>query len=62
MKIKELIAALQAVVAADEYRADAEVTFGQDIQLVEGGSMVKNRFGLAVLNLAPIKLNEVGGF
>jgi len=38
-----------------------EVFFGEGMEPVEGG-IVGNRGGLAVLNLAPVKLDRVGGF
>lgn len=63
MTIGELIDRLQAVVAEDEYRRDAAVTFGSDMERVEGGIVTRHRgSGLVVLNLAPTKLDRVGGF
>ena len=61
MTVKDLIDRLQALVAEDRYRADMEVFFGEGMEPVEGG-IVGNRGGLAVLNLAPVKLDRVGGF
>lgn len=61
MTLGELIDALQALVGEDEYRRDMEVCFGERMEPVEGG-VVGNRSGLAVLNLAPVKLDRVGGF
>lgn len=63
MTINELIKQLQALVADDEYRGEATVTYGSDNEPVEGGIMARDGSrGLIVLNLAPIKLDEVGGF
>lgn len=63
MTISQLIEQLQALVADDEYRGDAAVTFGSDMEPVEGGIVTKHRgTGLVVLNLAPTKLDRVGGF
>lgn len=63
MTIKELHDHLTALMAEDEYRADATVTFGQAFEPVEGGIIAKHKTnGLAVLNLAPIALDKMGGF
>lgn len=63
MTINELIGELQALVADDQYRGDAVVTFGSNMEPVEGGIITRHReTGLAVLNLAPTKLDRVGGF
>ena len=63
MTINELIRELQTLVAEDEFRGDAAVTFGSDMEPVEGGILTKHRgTGLVVLNLAPTKLDRVGGF
>lgn len=63
MTINELMHELQALVAEDEYRGDATVTYGSDNEPVEGGIIArKGNAGLVVLNLAPIKLDQVGGF
>lgn len=63
MTIKELHKHLEALMAEDEYRADAQVTFGEAFDPVVGGTIAKNaKTGLAVLNLAPIALDKVGGF
>lgn len=51
MKLKDLIEALQDLVEVDEYRADAEVTYGPDMEPVEGG-LIGKRDGLVVVNLA----------
>lgn len=61
MTVNELIDRLQALVVEDGYRRDMEVFFGERMEPVEGG-IVGNRGGLAVLNLAPVKLDRVGGF
>ena len=61
MTVKELIDRLQAQVAEGGSRVDMEVCFGERMEPVEGG-IVGNRGGLAVLNLAPVKLDRVGGF
>ena len=61
MTVKDLIDRLQGLVADDRYRLDMEVFFGERMEPVEGG-IVGNRGGLAVLNLAPVKLDRVGGF
>jgi hypothetical protein len=62
MTIIELVRKLQALVAEDEYLGDAAVTFGTDMEPVEGGVIAKGSGGLLVLNLAPTKLDQVGGF
>ena len=62
MTINELIKELQALVAEDEYRGHAAVTFGPDMEPVEGGIIARGPGGLIVLNLAPTKLDRVGGF
>ncbi|HEX8223766.1 MAG TPA: hypothetical protein VF605_08130 [Allosphingosinicella sp.] len=63
MTINELILQLQALVAEDEFRGDAAVTFGSDMEPVLGGIITRHRgTGLVVLNLAPTKLHRVGGF
>ena len=63
MTISELISQLQALVAEDEFRGDAAVTFGSDMEPVRGGIITRHRgTGLAVLNLAPTRLDRVGGF
>jgi hypothetical protein len=63
MTINELIVQLQALVAQDEFRGDAAVTFGSDMEPVLGGILTRHRgTDLAVLNLAPTKLDRVGGF
>ena len=63
MTVNELIRQLQALVAEDEFRGDAAVTFGSDMEPVLGGIIARNRgTGLVVLNLAPTKLDRVGGF
>lgn len=63
MTINELISQLQALVAEDEFRGDAVVTFGNDMEPVQGGIINRHRgTGLVVLNLAPTRLDRVGGF
>ena len=63
MTINELIKALQALTAKDEYAGEASVTFGEQMLAVEGGILACNhRTGLVVLNLAELKLDQVGGF
>lgn len=63
MTVKDLITELQALVAKDEFRGEATVTYGSDNEPVSGGIMARDaKTGLAVLNLAPIKLDRVGGF
>ena len=62
MMINELVRKLQALVADDEYLGDAAVTFGADMEPVEGGIIAKGSGRLMVLNLAPTKLDQVGGF
>ena len=63
MTVNQLIAALQALVAEDSYRGDASVTFGNAMEPVEGGIIARRRdTGLVVLNLAPTRLDRVGGF
>lgn len=63
MTINELINALQALVAEDEYRGEATVTYGSNNESVAGGIMAREAStGLIVLNLAPIRLDQVGGF
>ena len=63
MTINELIRELQALVSDDEFRGDAAVTFGSDMEPVLGGVLTRHRgTGLVVLNLAPTRLDRVGGF
>jgi hypothetical protein len=63
MTIKELRDQLDRLIAEDEYRADAQVTFGPETTPVLGGLMGRSETtGLAVLNLAPLKLDRIGGF
>ena len=63
MTVNELIRQLQALVAKDEFRGDATVTFGSDMEPVLGGIFTRHReTGLVVLNLAPTALDRVGGF
>ena len=63
MTVNELIRQLQTLVANDGFRGDAAVTFGSDMEPVLGGIFTRNRAtGLVVLNLAPAKLDRVGGF
>ena len=63
MTINELTKALQVLVAEDEYRGEATVTYGNENEPVEGGIIAREgSTGLIVLNLAPIKLDRVGGF
>jgi len=62
MKLRELRTALDRLVAEDNFRDDAEVYFGPNMEPVEGGKFGKGPGGLTVLNLAPIKLDKVGGF
>lgn len=63
MTINELVEALQVLVAEDEYRGEATVNYGSDNEPVAGGIMAREAStGLLVLNLAPIKLDQVGGF
>ena len=61
MTVHELIDRLQALVAEDRYRLDMQIVFGERMEPVEGG-IVGNRDGLAILNLAPVKLDRLGGF
>ena len=61
MTVTELISRSQQVLAEDPYRADMQVSFGERMEPVEGG-IVGQRSSLAVLNLAPVKLDRVGGF
>ena len=63
MTLNELILQLQALVAEDQFRGEAAVTFGSDMEPVLGGIITRHRgTGLAVLNLAPTSLDRVGGF
>ncbi|MFN3727560.1 MAG: hypothetical protein ACK4SZ_14795 [Allosphingosinicella sp.] len=63
MNVNELIQHLPALVADDEFRGDAAVTFGSDMESVLGGILIRHRgTGVVVLNLAPTKLDRVGGF
>lgn len=63
LTIAQLLERLEAFVAADEFRRDMLVTFGGDMFPVRGGIAATNKdTGLAVLNLAPITLDKVGGF
>lgn len=61
MTVGELIDRLHSLVAEDSYRLEMQVCFGEGLAPVEGG-IVGDRGGLAVLNLAPVKLDRVGGF
>ena len=56
MKLKDLIEALQDMLDADEFRADAEVTYGPDFEPIEGG-LIGKREGLVVVNLAPVSFS-----
>ena len=61
MTINNLIEGLQALVAEDEFRGDAEVTFGADMAPVLGGIFARHReTGLVVFNLAPTMPERVG--
>ena len=63
MTVNDLIGQLQTLVAEDAYRGAAAVTFGSDMEPVLGGIVTRHRgTGLVVLNLAPTKLDQVGGF
>ena len=63
MTIDELIKELQALVGADEARGKANVTFGSEMEPIAGGILTRHRVsGLVVLNLAPTRLDRVGGF
>jgi len=61
MTIGNQIAVLSALVADDPRRADSPVTFGPAMEPVEGG-IIGRRDGRDVLNLAPVRLDKVGGF
>jgi len=61
MTVQQLIDRLQALVAEDRYRLDMQIVFGVRMEPVEGG-ILGNKGGLAVLSLAPVKLDRVGGF
>lgn len=61
MTIQQLIDALARLVEDDPWRADISITFGPGFEPVEGG-LIGRRDGLVVLNLAPVRLDEVGGF
>ncbi len=62
MTIKELQDALAAIVARDAYAADMQVRFGPNMGHVDGGIIAKDATGLVILSLAPIKLDQMGGF
>lgn len=63
MTINELIGQLQLLVAEDEFRGDAAVTFGSAMEPVAGGILTRHRgTGIVVLNLAPTRLDRVGSF
>lgn len=63
MTVLELRDALNALIARDEYLAGASVTYGPDFEPVGGGIIGKNtKTNLVVLNLAPIMLDQMGGF
>jgi hypothetical protein len=64
MTIRELKAALAAL---PKHLDDTPVFFGPDAAtpiLIEGGIVTRNRHedGLAIVMLAPMKLDAVGGF
>lgn len=61
MTIAELIEALSALVKDDPRRADIVVTFGPAMEPIAGGIVTTGQ-GREVLNLAPIRLDKVGGF
>lgn len=61
MTIQQLIYTLTRLVEQDGFRADMAVTFGPGFEPVEGG-LIGRKDGLAVLNLAPVSLERVGGF
>ena len=63
MTIDELISQLQALVADDEARGKAAVSFGPEMKPVAGGILTRHRIsGQVILNLAPTRLDRVGGF
>ena len=63
MTVEKLIEELEGLMEKDPYVAEAEVTFGRTMEPVSGGIMTRNlRTGLAVLNLAPVQLDRIGGF
>ena len=62
MTIEQLHRALTAMMKADEYTKDMQIRFGPEMHHVQGGIVARDTTGLAVLSLAPIKLDQVGGF
>lgn len=56
MKLRDLIDALQDLLEMDEFRADAEVTYGPNMEPVEGG-LIGKRDGVVVVNLAPVSFS-----
>lgn len=63
MTVNDLIGHLQALVAGDAFRGEATITFGSDMEPVLGGILTRHRAtGLVVVNLAPTRLDRVGGF
>jgi hypothetical protein len=61
MTIGQLIEQLNLIVAKDPYHRDMTVTFGPELEPVAGG-LVGKHDGLVMLNLAPVSLDQVGGF
>ncbi len=61
MTIAELIAALTRFVEQDATRGAIPVTFGNAMVPVKGGIIGQFEAGL-ILNLAPVRLDKVGGF
>jgi hypothetical protein len=59
--IQHLIDSLAWLVEDDPWRADMSVTFGPDFTPAKDG-LIGRKDGLAVLNLAPARLDKVGGF
>lgn len=62
LTIAQLILQLNRLVKEDKYRKEMYVSFGADIAPVAGGIIRKDSKGIAILNLAPIKLDKTGGF
>lgn len=61
LTLSELLDQLCEIIRAEPALCDAPVTFGPDATPVCGG-IAQRRGGRPILNLAPMRLDQVGGF